>query len=71
MDYELGYTPNNLKTILLKSGMTYEQVYTALGCSRRTFFYWLKPVDDDSHKPMHSKKWKEFLELMESKGVRL
>lgn len=57
---ELGYTPNNLKAIRAKHGLTYQQVADATGtASWRTAAKWERNEAD-----MPYKKWQMLLHFL-------
>ena len=69
-DYEVGYTPTNLRLVLTKLGMTQASLAAVLCVSERALRQWLvEDLNSKSHRDMSLKKWRElmlFLLVVES-----
>lgn len=62
MNYELGYTPQNLKSLIKNKGLTQKEVYEFLGKSRAVFSKYLLPVTAPHHVSMHHRDWLALVE---------
>lgn len=56
-DYELGYTPNNLRRIISENHLAQKDVYELIGKSRGVFSKYLLPADDKNHVSMGYRDW--------------
>ncbi|MGC1014397.1 hypothetical protein [Pantoea agglomerans] len=56
-DYELGYTPKNLRLILSENGLAQKDAYELIGKSRGVFSKYLLPADDKNHVSMSYRDW--------------
>jgi len=65
MSYELGYTPANLKGIMVKNRISNKELSIALGVSIATISYWLSDVGSASHHGMPHKRWVGFIEQID------
>jgi len=66
INFELGYTPKNLRLAITKLGVTQAALARLLGVSDRTLRQWV--VDDleaIGHRDMPLKQWRKVLELLE------
>jgi len=63
-DYELGYTPDNLKRILSEHGKTREDLAELLGISVKNVHNWCVAVDHPKHKSLNHKRWLKMLEWL-------
>lgn len=59
---ELGYTPNNLKAIRQKHGLTQQAAADLLNVNISALQRWEANVNLKSHTDMPLKKWFEFLQ---------
>ena len=65
-NFEVGYTPTNLRLAIASLGVTQAELARRLGVSDRTLRQWL--VDDleaIGHRDMPLKQWRKVLELLE------
>lgn len=63
-DYELGYTPNNLKTIRHQHNLTQSQLADLLGVKVRVVMRWESDVSVKTHADMSHKRWLELLSIL-------
>lgn len=56
-DYELGYTPNNLKKLLHDSGKDREYVADFFDINIRQVHRWCVDPDNKNHQSMSHKRW--------------
>ena len=69
---QIGYTPENLNTLLAAYKITRASAYRHLGKARSNFDRYLLPVDDVQHITMNHKDWLKFMELVDQvKAKRL
>lgn len=61
--YEFGYTPKNLRCLLVKNRLQQKDVYVHLGKSRNIFARYLLDVEDKNHVSMAHKDWLKVIEL--------
>jgi len=65
-NFEVGYTPTNLRLALTKLGMTQAALARFLGVAERTLRQWLnEDLESRNHADMPLKKWCKVLELLE------
>ena len=65
-DYEVGYTPTNLRLALTKLGVTQAALARLLGVAERTLRQWLnEDLESRNHADMQLKQWRKVLELLE------
>ncbi len=65
-DFEVGYTPTNLRLALTKLGMTQAALARLLGVAERTLRQWLnEDLESRNHADMPLKQWRRVLELLE------
>lgn len=65
-DFEVGYTPTNLRLALTKLGMTQAALARLLGVAERTLRQWLnEDLESRNHADMPLKQWRKVLELLE------
>lgn len=69
MDFEIGYTPNNFKALIKKSGLTSYEIMEALGANESSYYKWQRDPDSKTFQPMSYRTWLVFLNLMKSKGI--
>jgi DNA-binding transcriptional regulator YiaG len=63
-DYEVGYTPTNLRLALKKLGMTQAALAAALGVTPQSVRNWLMPVGTKSRRDMPHEKWLEVMKIL-------
>lgn len=65
-DFEVGYTPTNLRLALTKLGITQAALARLLGVAERTLRQWLnEDLESRNHADMPLKQWHKVLELLE------
>ena len=65
-DYEVGYTPTNLRIAIEKLGVTQAALARLLGVAERTLRQWLnEDLESRNHADMPLKQWRRVLELLE------
>ena len=65
-NFEVGYTPTNLRLALTKLGMTQAALARLLGVAERTLRQWLnEDLECRNHADMPLKQWRRVLELLE------
>ena len=70
MNFEVGYTPTNLRLALTKLGMTQAALARLLGVAERTLRQWLnEDLESRNHADMPLKQWHKVLELLEVSEV--
>lgn len=67
---EFGYTPNNLKAVRQKYGLTQQAAADLLDVTISAMQRWEADIDLKSHTDMPLKKWVEFLSILELSGKR-
>jgi len=66
INFEVGYTPTNLRLALARLSMTQSALAHLLGVSDRTLRQWLMDdLEAVSHRDMPLKQWRKVLELLE------
>jgi DNA-binding transcriptional regulator YiaG len=68
-DFEVGYTPTNLRLVIEKLGMTQAALARLLGVSPQSVRNWLMPVGSKSRRNMDHEKWLEVLALLATANV--
>lgn len=69
-NFELGYTPNNLRLAIAALGMTQAALARLLGVSERQLRKWLvEDLESDVHADMRLKQWRKVLELLAKTNV--
>lgn len=64
-NFEVGYTPTNLRLALARLGMTQAALARLLGVATRTLRQWLnKDLESVSHRDMPLKQWRRVLKLL-------
>ena len=66
MKFEPGYTPANLRALIVAQGWTQKQAAEALGVTERTLRNWLTETDTPSHTDMPLVKWRQALTLQKT-----
>ena len=61
MEFEHGYTPENLRQLLKRNSMTQKALADLLGKDRRTVSRWCKNAEDKSHHSMTHVDWLDVL----------
>ena len=65
LDYELGYTPTNLRLVIEKLGVTQAKAAELCGVKERTLRQWLvKDLESGGHRDMPLKKWIVLLSIL-------
>ncbi len=65
-NFEVGYTPTNLRLAIASLGLTQAAIARLLGVSERTLRQWLvEDLEAIGHRDMPLKKWRKVLELLE------
>ena len=66
INFEVGYTPTNLRLAIEKLGVTQAALAATLGVSDRTLRQWVvKDLEAIGHRDMPLKQWRKVLELLE------
>ena len=66
LNFEVGYTPTNLRLAIEKLGVTQAELARRLGVSDRTLRQWVvKDLEAIGHRDMPLKQWRKVLELLE------
>ena len=69
-NYEVGYTPTNLRLAIAALGVTQAALARLLGVSDRTLRRWLvEDLESAVHADMPLKQWRKVLELLEDGEV--
>jgi len=69
-NFEVGYTPTNLRLALTKLGMTQAALARLLGVAERTLRQWLnEDLESRNHADMPLKQWRKVLELLKAIGI--
>ncbi len=63
---EVGYTPNNLRTLIDVLGLTQQQTADHLGVNLVTVQKWLADTDKTSHRDMPLSQWRALLDLVQT-----
>ena len=66
-DFELGYTPNNLKALRREYGLTQQQVADITASTLKTAQKWETSPSMSSFANMPHTKWLKLLEYLKSK----
>jgi len=69
IDFEVGYTPTNLRLAIEKLGMTQAALARLLGVTPQAVRGWLMPVGTKSRRDMSHEKWLEVLALLATANV--
>lgn len=65
LNFEVGYTPTNLRLALARLGMTQAALARLLGVATRTLRQWLnEDLESVSHRDMPLKQWRRVLKLL-------
>jgi len=69
-NFDVGYTPTNLRLALTKLGVTQAALARLLGVSDRTFRQWLvEDLESRNHADMPLKQWRKVLALLATANV--
>ena len=69
-DFEVGYTPTNLRLAITKLGVNQKKASELCGVAERTLRQWLNDdLESRNHADMRHKKWKEFYALLATANV--
>jgi len=68
-NFELGYTPTNLRLAIEKLGVTQVEMARILGVTPQAVRYWLMPVGTKSRRDMSHEKWLEVIALLATANV--
>jgi XRE family transcriptional regulator len=66
-NYEFGYTPNNLKALRQKYGLSQREVADLLGIDISSLQRWEADVGQKSHRDMPLPKWLELVDILNGK----
>jgi predicted transcriptional regulator len=70
LNFELGYTPTNLRLAIAALGMTQAALARLLGVSERTLRQWLvEDLEAVGHRDMPLKQWRKVLALLSTANV--
>ena len=70
LNFEVGYTPTNLRLAITKLGVTQAALARLLGVSDRTLRQWLvEELEAIGHRDMPLKQWRKVLELLATANV--
>lgn len=70
LNFELGYTPTNLRLAIEKLGITQAALARLLGVSERTLRQWLvEDLEAVGHRDMPLKQWCKVLALLSTANV--
>jgi len=64
-DYEVGYTPTNLRLAIEKLSVTQAELARILGVAPQSVRNWLMPIGTKSRRNMDYEMWLKVLELLE------
>lgn len=68
-NFEVGYTPTNLRLVIEKLGVTQAALATTLNVSPQAVRNWLMPVGTKSRRDMSHEKWLEVMALLTTANV--
>lgn len=63
---ESGYTPNNLRGLLRKAGLTQRECAERLGVTLRTVQRWCTPIGNPAHSDMPSSTWQHLNRILDN-----
>ena len=69
LNFELGYTPTNLRLAIEKLGLTQSAFAKSLSVSEKSVRNWLMPVGTKSRRDMSHEKWLEVMTLLATANV--
>jgi hypothetical protein len=69
-NFEVGYTPTNLRLAIASLGLTQAAIARLLGVSERTLRQWLvEDLEAVGHRDMPLKQWRKVLALLATTNV--
>lgn len=68
-NFEVGYTPTNLRLAIARLGITQAALAATLGVTPQAVRYWLMPVGTKSRRDMSHEKWRKVLALLATANV--
>jgi len=68
-NFEVGYTPTNLRLAIEKLGVTQAELARLLGVSPQSVRNWLMPVGTKSRRNMDHEVWLEVMALLATANV--
>ena len=69
LNFEVGYTPTNLRLALARLSMTQAALARLLGVTPQAVRGWLMPVGTKSRRDMSHEKWLEVMTLLATANV--
>ena len=69
INFEVGYTPTNLRLAIAELGVTQAALAAMLNVSPQAVRYWLMPVGTKSRRDMSHEKWLEVMALLTTANV--
>ena len=70
LDFEVGYTPTNLRLAITSLGVTQASLASTLGVSDRTLRQWLvEELEAIGHRDMPLKQWFKVMTLLATANV--
>ena len=69
INFEVGYTPTNLRLAIEKLGVTQAALAATLNVSPQAVRNWLMPVGTKSRRDMSHEKWLEVMALLTTANV--
>lgn len=70
LNFEVGYTPTNLRLAIASLGLTQAALARLLGVSERTLRQWLvEDLEAIGHRDMPLKQWRKVLALLVTANV--
>ena len=70
LNFEVGYTPTNLRLAITKLGVTQAALARLLGVSDRTLRQWVvEDLEAIGHRDMPLKQWRKVLALLATANV--
>ena len=69
INFEMGYTPTNLRLVIEKLGLTQAALARLLGVTPQAVRGWLMPAGTKSRRDMSHEKWLEVMTLLATANV--
>ena len=69
LNFEVGYTPTNLRLAITKLGVTQAELARLLGVAPQSVRNWLMPIGTKSRRNMDYEMWLKVLELLDVSEV--
>ena len=69
LNFEVGYTPTNLRLAIAELGVTQAALAAMLNVSPQAVRNWLMPVGTKSRRDMSHEKWLEVMALLTTANV--